>query len=91
MEDDAATIKETFPSYDAETKTFSEPDGDIFHTELRVVVPNEESPLKPEMFREETKFYYYPEFREWLEQGLLRGYGIGETEPWTRFAEQGYV
>jgi predicted phosphodiesterase len=32
----------------------------------------------------------FPEFREWLKQGLLRGYGIGEREPWTRFAKEGY-
>ena len=33
----------------------------------------------------------FPEFRDWLKQGLLCGYGIGETEPWTRFAAEGYV
>ena len=32
----------------------------------------------------------YPDFREWLKQGLLRGYGIGEREPWTRYAREGY-
>ncbi len=32
----------------------------------------------------------YPEFREWLKQGFLSGYGIGKTEPWTRFAREGY-
>jgi protein phosphatase len=33
----------------------------------------------------------FPKFREWLKQGLLSGYGIGETEPWTRFAAEGYI
>jgi hypothetical protein len=33
----------------------------------------------------------YPDFREWLKQGLLSGYGIGENEPWTRFAAEGYI
>jgi putative phosphoesterase len=33
----------------------------------------------------------FPEFREWLKKGLLSGYGIGETEPWTRFAAEGYI
>ena len=33
----------------------------------------------------------YPDFREWLKQGLLSGYGIGENEPWTRYAAEGYV
>ena len=32
----------------------------------------------------------HPDFREWLRRGLLTGYGIGENEPWTRFARQGY-
>ncbi len=33
----------------------------------------------------------FPEFRADLKRGLLRGYGIGEREPWTRFAAQGYI
>ncbi|MCY3966245.1 MAG: metallophosphoesterase family protein [Acidobacteria bacterium] len=33
----------------------------------------------------------FPEFREWLKKALLGGYGIGEREPWTRFAREGYV
>ncbi len=33
----------------------------------------------------------FPEFREWLKRALLSGYGIGEREPWTRFAREGYV
>ncbi len=32
----------------------------------------------------------HPDFREWLKQGLLSGYGVGEREPWTRYAQQGY-
>ena len=32
----------------------------------------------------------HPDFREWLRQGLLRGYGVGEREPWTRYAREGY-
>jgi len=32
----------------------------------------------------------FPDFREWVKQGLLTGYGIGEQEPWTRFAREGY-
>jgi putative phosphoesterase len=33
----------------------------------------------------------FPDFREWLKHGLLTGNGIGETEPWTRFAAEGYI
>ena len=32
----------------------------------------------------------FPEFRQWLKDGLLNGYGIGENEPWTRFATEGF-
>jgi len=32
----------------------------------------------------------HPDFREWVKQGLLSGYGIGKQEPWTRFSEEGY-
>lgn len=32
----------------------------------------------------------FPDFRDWLKNGLLTGYGIGEREPWTRFAQEGY-
>jgi len=32
----------------------------------------------------------FPEFQQWLKDGLLNGYGIGEREPWTRFAAEGF-
>lgn len=32
----------------------------------------------------------YPDFRERLRQGMLHGYGLGEREPWTGYARQGY-
>ena len=32
----------------------------------------------------------FPDFKQWLINGLLSGYGIGKREPWTRFAAQGY-
>ncbi len=72
VEEDGDEIKNIFPAYDPATKTFSEPDGDIFNTELRVVVPDESSPLKAEMFRPETRFFYYNDFKTWLdERGLV--------------------
>jgi hypothetical protein len=33
----------------------------------------------------------FPDFKSWLSAGLLTGYGIGEREPWTRYADQGYA
>ena len=32
----------------------------------------------------------YPQFRDWLREGFLNGYGIGEREPWTQFAAEGF-
>ena len=71
MEDDHATIQEMYPSYDPETKEFTEEDGDILTTELRVVVPDENSPLKEEMFLPETEFFYYEDFKTWLNERRL--------------------
>ena len=71
VEGDAATIQEIYPSYDAKTNSFTEENGDIYNTELRVVVPNEGSPLKEDMFREETHFYYFEEFKKWLDERKL--------------------
>ncbi|MCG8587220.1 MAG: substrate-binding domain-containing protein, partial [Pirellulales bacterium] len=57
IEDDGEAIKEVYPSYDPKTGEFTAEDGDIFNTELRVVVPDASSPLKKEMFRDETIFF----------------------------------
>ena len=44
-----------------------QPDGDIYSTGLRVVVPDDETPLKPEMFDAKTvEFMKLSEFRKWL-------------------------
>jgi protein phosphatase len=32
----------------------------------------------------------HPDFRQWLKDCLTQGYGIGENEPWTRYAAEGY-
>lgn len=32
----------------------------------------------------------FPDFRAWLKEGLLTGYGIGKQAPWTKFAAAGY-
>ena len=31
-----------------------------------------------------------PEFRQWLIDGAIEGFGIGKSEPWTTLAKQGY-
>lgn len=60
LTDDQTTIEEMFPNSD-------QPDGDIYSTGLRVVVPDGETPLKPDMFDEKTvEFMKLSAFQEWL-------------------------
>jgi len=72
IEKDSAIIQKTYPSYDAETGKFTAENGDVYSTELRVVVPDEKSPVKKEMFNPDTKFFYLKDFKAWLaERGLV--------------------
>jgi len=32
----------------------------------------------------------FPDFKAWIRDGLVNGYGVGESEPWTRYAAEGY-
>ncbi|MCO6454016.1 MAG: substrate-binding domain-containing protein [Pirellulaceae bacterium] len=73
VEEDQATVAEMYPDYDPETTNFKTPDGDIYTTELRVVVPDASSPLKPEMFSADTKFFYFQDFKHWLAERSLTG------------------
>jgi ribose transport system substrate-binding protein len=73
IDGDEAAIKEMYPSWSGEGDKFDEPDGDILTTELRVVVPDEKSPLKPTMFRDTTKFFYFKDFQAWLDERNLKG------------------
>jgi ribose transport system substrate-binding protein len=60
LSDDQATLKEMFPNS-------GQPDGDIYSTGLRVVAPDGETPLQPELFDAKTvEFMRLSEFREWL-------------------------
>jgi ribose transport system substrate-binding protein len=44
-----------------------EPDGDMYTTGLRIVVPDDTSPVKKELFDPKAvEFMHLPEFREWL-------------------------
>ena len=71
IEDDQATITEMYPNYDASSNEFSGEGADIYTTELRVVVPDEGSPLSADMFNSDTKFFKYSEFQNWLrDRGL---------------------
>jgi ribose transport system substrate-binding protein len=70
VEEDHGRIAEVLTGYDAEKKDFSSPEGDIYHTELRLVVPSEESPIwehrEDETFHPDLIFFTLDGFREWL-------------------------
>jgi len=62
---DDSTVKEMFPNA-------GQPDGDVFTTGLRVVVPGNNSPLKPELFDPKVvEFMTLTEFQEWLKKYKL--------------------
>jgi ribose transport system substrate-binding protein len=62
IEEDEAVTKEMFPNID-------KPEGDIYTTGLRVVVPDDKSPVKAEMFDEKVVEYMtLPEFQAWLKK-----------------------
>jgi ribose transport system substrate-binding protein len=73
IDGDSATIKKMFPAWSGEGDKFDTPDGDIMITELRVVAPDEKSPLKPTHFRDTTKFFYFKDFQAWLDERNLKG------------------
>ena len=60
VEGDEAVTKEMFPQA-------GEPDGDIYTTGLRVVVPDASSPVKPDLFDPKVvEFMTLPDFQAWL-------------------------
>ncbi len=61
IEDDQTTIKAMLP------------DGDVIVTGLKVVVPDESSPLKKDMFSAGTEFLTLKEFKAWLDSKHLAG------------------
>lgn len=67
IEGDKKTIEEMFP------KLGGEEDGDLYDTGLKVVVPDDSSPLKKEMFDENVEFLTLSEFKAWLEKYNLKG------------------
>ncbi len=63
---DDATVKEMFPHQGS-------PDGDLYDTGLKVVVPGTDSPLKAEMFSDKTQFLTLEAFNHWLAENGLKG------------------
>jgi ribose transport system substrate-binding protein len=61
---DEVTVAEMFPR-------MGEPDGELLDTGLKVVAPDQGSPLNAEMFEEYgpgVEFLHYTEFQEWLKK-----------------------
>ena len=62
IEEDDAVVTEMFPRAD-------EPEGDIYTTGLRVVVPDESSPVKADLFDPEVvEYMLLPDFKAWLDE-----------------------
>jgi ribose transport system substrate-binding protein len=67
IQSDEATIKKMYP------KEANEPGHDVFTTGLRVVVPNDASPIKAELFKEGTvELMSLPAFKDWLAKYKLK-------------------
>jgi ribose transport system substrate-binding protein len=65
-DNDQAMLKEMFPKA-------GEPDGDVFTTGLRVVVPDESSPVKADQFDPNVvEFFTQPQFDAWLKKYNLK-------------------
>ena len=63
---DEATVKEMFPNY-------GQPDGDLFDTGLKIVVPDSNTTIKKELFRTTTELLKLSEFKDWLKKYSLEG------------------
>jgi len=66
VEDDQATVTKMLPKH-------GKTDGDIYDTGLKVVVPDNGSPLQARMFDKKTQFLTLSEFRAWLKKYNLTG------------------
>jgi ribose transport system substrate-binding protein len=49
-----------------------QPDGDLFDTGLKVIVPDDKSPLKPELFGPKVEFMTLDKFKAWLDKYGLK-------------------
>src|SRR5262249_34896465 len=66
VQDDKKVVAEMLPNH-------GKPDGDLYDTGLKVVVPDEGSPLKAEMFDKKTEFLRLGDFKAWLAKYKLTG------------------
>jgi ribose transport system substrate-binding protein len=61
LDKDEKTLSEMLPQ-------FGQPDGDLFDTGLKVVVPSEASPIKAGHFTGKVEFMLLKDFQEWLKK-----------------------
>lgn len=66
VEQDKKTLGEMFPNQ-------GKPEGDVYDTGIKVVVPDQGSRLKPEMLDKKTQFLKLTDFRAWLTKYHLTG------------------
>lgn len=52
---------------------YGKPEGDLYDTGLKVVVPNADSPLKADQFGKNVEFNTLDQFQEWLKKYNLTG------------------
>ncbi len=65
-ESDRKTVHEMLPHH-------GQPDGDLYDTGLKIVVPNGQSPLTRELFGAKTEFLTLDAFKQWLARYSLEG------------------
>lgn len=65
VEDDSTVVDEMFPEHAAEGEK------DVYRTELRVVVPDGDSPIEKGAFEKDTKFFTLEQFKAWLKERSL--------------------
>jgi ribose transport system substrate-binding protein len=65
---DQATIDKMLPNQGKDKEA-----GDLYDTGLKIVVPDDATTLKPEMFAKNSQFLKLSEFRDWLKKYDLKG------------------
>lgn len=65
-------VQSLYPTFVRETRKFTAADGDIYYTNIRVVVPTG-SPLTKSDFDPAITFYTIEEFNQWLSERGLEG------------------
>jgi ribose transport system substrate-binding protein len=65
VQNDEAVIKEMYPNHGS-------PDGDLYSTGLKVVIPDKESPITKDILDSTTQLLKFGEFRDWLKQYKLK-------------------